>query len=503
THPSWYKDPGLRKNFLSAFFCYSGSFALGYDGSYFNSSQALPTWQKYFNLSGWRLGLASASAYLPALVLLPLFSYLCDKIGRRYSASIGAVFVIGGAILGALAKSEGMLIAGRILVGTPGSLLLLGSNLLLNEILHPRLRSIGGALFLSFYYVGSCVSAWVGYAVVDEALGDWSWRLLALLQCIGPIFFLIGMIFVVPESPRWLIDRGRKEEAHAMLAKYHANGSMDDPFVLKEMEEIEDAIEREKINRQGFRSFLSTPGNRHRLLIICVVACGSQTNGVSLFSYYLTPVLNTIGVSRAKDQTMVNGILNIYNLILALFGALTCERFGRRKLWIYATGGMLVAYTILIALSASYAKSQSTGMSYGVIVMIFLAFGCYDVAWTPLSFSYSTEILPYSLRASGMALFVWLQNATQTFNQFVNPIGLEAISWKYYFLFWSILIALLITIIWKFPETKGRSLEEVALIFDGDRALGNAAATEPELEKGFPKSSVEHVEDSNKDKASF
>lgn len=149
---------------------------MGYDGSYLNASQALPTWQRYFNLSGWRLGLASASAYLPALVLLPLFSYLCDKIGRRYSASIGAVFVIGGAILGALAKNEGMLIAGRILVGTPGSLLLLGSNLLLNEILHPRLRSIGGALFLSFYYVGSCVSAWVGYAVVDEALGDWSWR---------------------------------------------------------------------------------------------------------------------------------------------------------------------------------------------------------------------------------------------------------------------------------------------------------------------------------------
>jgi len=113
-----------------------------------------------------------------------------------------------------------------------------------------------------------------------------------------------------------------------MLAKYHANGSMDDPFVLKEMEEIEEAIDREKINRQGFRSFLSTPGNRHRLLIICVVACGSQvsslralessygsllladfiaftqTNGVSLFSYYLTPVLNTIGVTAAKDQTM-------------------------------------------------------------------------------------------------------------------------------------------------------------------------------------------------------
>ena len=61
-------------------------------------------------------------------------------------------------------------------MGTPGSLLLLGANLLLNEILHPRLRSIGGALFLTAYYIGSSVAAWTGYAVVDEVLGDWSWR---------------------------------------------------------------------------------------------------------------------------------------------------------------------------------------------------------------------------------------------------------------------------------------------------------------------------------------
>lgn len=147
-----------------------------------------------------------------------------------------------------------------------------------------------------------------------------------------------------------------------------------------------------------------------------------------------------------------------------------------------------------------------------------------------------------------MALFVWLQNVTQVFNQFVsqfssrlelrrdrmltkdsmaqvNPVGLDAIGWKYYFLFWSILIFLLVIIIWKFPETKlaqvpfpsfsvlslmprrnsrGRTLEEVALIFDGDNALGDATVDEHELEKGGPKGSIQHVEESfEKDKASL
>lgn len=146
--------------------------------SYLNTCQSLPTWQSYFNHpSGTRLGLFSASAYLPSLVLLPLFSICCDRFGRRISAAIGAVFVIIGAIVGALAKGDGMLYVGRILVGTPGSLLVLGANLLLNEILHPRLRSIGGALFLTAYYTGSTVAAWTGYGVLGhESMGDWAWR---------------------------------------------------------------------------------------------------------------------------------------------------------------------------------------------------------------------------------------------------------------------------------------------------------------------------------------
>lgn len=170
----------------------------------------------------------------------------------------------------------------------------------------------------------------------DSRAGRLVRRLVTLLQALGPIIFLTGLVLFVPESPRWLIARGRRDEAHAMLAKHHANGSMDDPLVLKEIEEIEEAIEREKVNKQGFSAFLRTPGNRRRLLIICTVACGSQTNasstldqsqwrkaradpslfplsqGVSLFSYYLAPVLNTIGVTSAKQQTSINGGLNIF-----------------------------------------------------------------------------------------------------------------------------------------------------------------------------------------------
>ena len=133
------------------------AFALGYDGSYMNGLQSLPSWNAYFdNPAGNRLGIISASSYLPSLVLLPFYSLACDYFGRRPAAIVGSVGLVGGAILGALATNEGMLIAGRAIVGVFGSLIALATNLLCNEILHPRLRSVGAAFFLVF-----CTSAFL------------------------------------------------------------------------------------------------------------------------------------------------------------------------------------------------------------------------------------------------------------------------------------------------------------------------------------------------------
>ncbi|GAA5916405.1 hypothetical protein JCM5296_005650 [Sporobolomyces johnsonii] len=450
-----------------------------------------------------RLGLISASSYLPGLVLLPTFSWACDHLGRRVAAAIGCVLIIVGSIVGAVAKNEGTLIAGRCIVGTATSLAILACNLLLNEILHPRLRSVGSAFFLAGYYIGSTTSAWITYGIVaSNWTSEWSWRLPTLLQALGPVVVLIGLL-IVPESPRWLIAHGKRDKAHMILAAHHANGDLDDPLVCHEMVEIEEALAREKRDKAGIRTFFATKGNRHRLVILVTVALGSQCNGVSLFSYYLAPVMRTIGITSPTQQLGINGGLNIFNLFWACFGALTCERFGRRTLWIYATVGMVLCYAALIGLSAGYADKGTAGLGYGVIVFIFLCFGCYDVAWTPLSYSYPTEVLPYSLRASGMAAFVWLQYAAVVFNQWVNPVALDAAGWKWYFFFFVVLLILLALILWKFPETKGLSLEEVSLIFDdnnGGRSLREKKeAVDAEFKIGSKETDVRHIEDGEKD----
>lgn len=115
-----------------------------------NGLQSLDTWNAYFNTpSGNRLGIISAVSYLPTLVLLPLFSLCCDHFGRRTTAILGCILTVIGAVVGAVAKGEAELIAGRAIVGPAGTLLSLATNLLCNEILHPRFRSVGSA----FLYV--------------------------------------------------------------------------------------------------------------------------------------------------------------------------------------------------------------------------------------------------------------------------------------------------------------------------------------------------------------
>lgn len=113
---------------------------------------------------------------------------------------------------------------------------------------------------------------------------DWSWRLPTLLQVVGPAVVAVGTPFI-HESPRWLVSRGKRDQAHKVLADYHANGQLDDELVLHEMDEIEEAIAREKREKTGFMSFFKTKGNRHRLLILAITATGSQANGVAVFSY--------------------------------------------------------------------------------------------------------------------------------------------------------------------------------------------------------------------------
>lgn len=179
--------------------------------------------------------------------------------------------------------------------------------------------------------------------------------------------------------------------------------------------------------------------------MIEMVAFFSQWVGNGIISYYLVMILNSIGVTGSTEQTAYNGGLQIFNWLMAIGGSLSCERLGRRKLWLISACGMLASFIIITACSAAYAERGVKAAGTAVLAFLFVYFGFYDIAFTGLSTAYPLEILPFSLRTKGMAISTLCVSCALFFNSYVNPIALERLAWKYYFVSIGILI---LAIIW-------------------------------------------------------
>lgn len=217
-----------------------------------------------------KLGLIVAAISLGMIPSLTFAPALADRLGRRIAMAVGYVIIIVAVLIQTFVIGGWRMFAGRFVLGFGSSVVFVSSSPYVAEIAHPRNRSETAALINCNFYVGSIISAWVTFGTLNIK-SNWSWRLCTLLQIVPPIFVLCLLPFA-PDSPRWLVGKGRVDDAHRMLAKYHANGDVDDELVLYELEEIKEAIAAEKAHQANskYSAFLKTKGNRHRLFIIVV-----------------------------------------------------------------------------------------------------------------------------------------------------------------------------------------------------------------------------------------
>jgi len=184
-------------------------------------------------------------------------------------------------------------------------------------------------------------------------------------------------------------------------------------------------------------------------------------------------VLIDTGVTNPETQNLINGLMTVYNFLVGVTAATTVERFGRRKLFLTSTTGMLVAFTIWTILSAIRQQRDdgSSGLAIGIIAMIFVFNTFYNIAMAPLPISYLLEVLPFSFRTKGLTLFNLAQYCCGLMNGFVNPVGLQNLRWRYYIVFIASLCVWFAVFYFFFPETRGLTLEEVAQLFDGREVL--------------------------------
>ena len=462
-----------------------------------NGLQALDYWKEYFNFpDGSTLGLMSSMMSIGSICAIPFVPYAADILGRRTGVLIGCLIMILGVVLQTISVNIQMFIAGRFFIGFGVAIAHGSSPLLITELAHPQHRAIFTTIYNTTWYIGSIVAAWLTFGT-NNIPSNWSWRAPTLVMAFPSILQLI-FIWTVPESPRWLISKGKLEKAHQVLAKCHANGDMHDELVVLEVQEIRDTIKMEQeFESTGWSELWKTKGNRHRLVILLTAGFFSQWSGNGIASYYLPVVLGQVGITDSYSQTLINGILQIVNLIVAVGMCFFVERVGRRKLFLFATAGMGVVFVIS---TICYAQSQMFGnpaAGRAVVAFIFIYYICYNSAWSGLLVGYSVEILPFNIRAKGITVMFLSVDVALWFNQYVNPIALENIGWKYYIVYDVWLAVELAVVYFFYIETRNTPLEgklrshcklleteanvstEIAKHFDGEKALvGGAAATE-------------------------
>ncbi|KAM0696922.1 hypothetical protein Q7P36_002993 [Cladosporium allicinum] len=479
----WFQQSHLIKLNMSLLVPLLSSSVAGYDGSLMNGLQSLPQWQSYFgHPTGSLLGLVNAAQSIGSVLILPTVGWLSDRFGRKLVLLAGIFGVIIATIIQATSTTYAQFVVSRLIVGAAGMLVVQPAPMLIAELSYPTHRGRYTSAFWTMYYLGAILASWTTFGT-QAMSSDWSWRIPTVLQAGFPLVQLTGYYFL-PESPRWLIANDRKEEAHAILAKYHAAGDRNSPLVVREMSEIIDTIELEKqAQGTGWGALVATPGNRKRLFIVVCLGTFAQWNGIGVVSYYLTLVLNSVGITDPFMQTLINGLLQIFNFGAALGAAFLVDRLGRRTLFTWSGIGMLISYIVWTACSAVNDQTGNTSAGIVVIVCLFTFFFHYDIAYTPLLMSYSTELLPYNIRSKGLTCELLAIYSSLVIAAFCNPIGMENIGYRYYIVFCCLLAVFLVVTYLFFPETKGRSLEEIAEIFDGPRALPGTGATEKQMSK--------------------
>ncbi|GAQ44211.1 hypothetical protein AtubIFM56815_006903 [Aspergillus tubingensis] len=466
--PAWYKQPHLMRLNLIILSLVMFSSANGFDGSLMNGLEALDQWKTFMNNpTGAKLGWLNAIYWLGCGIGYPSASWIANRYGRKPGVYLGYLFLTLGCALQTAAPNATAFMLARLFLGGASALFGNAVPLLINEVAYPTHRSIFNSLFMSGWYVGGTVAAWVVFASRTYS-SSWAWRLPSILQALVPVVGLPGFL-LAPESPRWLISVGRNEEARAILTRYHAAGDESSPLVAYEFSEITSTIqaEQEAHSSGSYMEMVKTPGNRWRLMISITLGLFAQWTGNGVISYYLSLILDSIGITTVRDQTLISACLQMWDLIFAILGAFLIDKLGRRPLFLSSAGIMFVSYVLVTALSGSFQSTNNSATGAAVIPFLFIYFSGYCIALTPFLTSYPCEIWPYRLRSRGLTV-TWVATIIgMFFNTFVNPIALDAIGWRYYIVFIVVLVLFAVTAFFFYPETKGYSLEQVAVIFDG------------------------------------
>ncbi|KAL1963995.1 hypothetical protein VTN77DRAFT_7541 [Rasamsonia byssochlamydoides] len=438
-----------------------GFILFGYDDGVIGGLLTSPSFESVFNLSSSLEGTVTSLFIIGCLAGSLFTSFSNGRWGRLTIVHVGTVVLSIGAILQASSFAVAQLIVGRIVAGI--GLGLITSNIIVwqSESAPRKIRGMMVASALSWLIVGQLLAYWIDYAMAsyNSSVG---WRFPLGFQAFIAILTSV-MLFFMPESPRWLFQHDRREEATEILRLLHTHqGVVDEDALAATISEITEVIALES-KQKGWKELLKEDnvGSRRRVLLACLLNACQAWSGSTPVSYYTTVIFeDSVGLSRQLSLLM-SGFLQIWFLIASFGTWYTIEKVGRRKSFMVTAVGMAIVMAIMAAMLAI--NTKTSGIVAAAMLFVYQSF--YTWGWMGGIWCYGPEILPlvHRIKGSGLATAcLWL--STFVVIEFV-PTAIANIGWRTYIIFAVFNLAFVPMIYFLFPETAGFTLEAVDLAF--------------------------------------
>src|SRR5210317_1496103 len=445
-----------------------GGFLMGFDASVI--SGVVTFIEPEFNLSKIELGWSVASLTLTATLAMMVAGPLSDRLGRRPVLKIAAVLFAISAIASAVAPNFITLVVARMLGGFGVGAALIIAPMYIAEIAPPSVRGrlvsfnqlnivIGiSAAYFSNYLILSLGQSDLGW-VQSLRFGDWNWRWMLGVEALPAIFYFFALMFV-PESPRWLVMKGRNEDALGILEQVSSKARAE-----KDLNAVRESLDAEAHEEKGTLRELFQPAMKLVLTIGISVAILQQITGINSVFFYAPMIFEQsgIGTDAAFMQAVMVGIVNLVFTVTAI---LLIDKLGRRPLLI--AGLAIIAFCMLLLAWAFSAASYTpggelVGVNPVIILIGILGFVAgFAISLGPVMWVLFSELFPNRIRGIAIS-FVGLINSSVSFLvQLVFPWELENLGSSMTFLLYgSFAFVGLVFILKVVPETKGKSLEEL------------------------------------------
>ncbi len=426
-----------------------GGFLFGYDTAVINGANTYLT--AHFHLNATQQGLAGASAILGCIPGAMFAGSLSDRYGRHRLLFLCALLYAVSGLLSAVPRTFFEFLAARFISGLGIGASSMICPVYIAEIAPEKWRGRLGTFFQLGIVTGIFLTLFVNKLV--QGLGDeaWNttvgWRWMLGLEVVPAIGF-IALLFAVPESPRWLAQKGRNAEAEAILAQVGGT-----EHAAREMQAIQISLRSE----EGRWSELFRGAFRRPLVIAVVLMACSQFCGINAIMYYSTKIFATAG--GGQDVAFSSSVwVGLINLLFTFVAIGFVDRLGRKPLLLIGT----LVQTLALALVGWAFHTQQQGVVLLLCVIVFIA--AFAMAMGPIGWLLCSEIFPNKVRGRAMslaALTVWISCyvVAQTFPMLNDSatIGPALTFWIYAVvsMFSFGFVALLV------PETKGRTLEEI------------------------------------------